>query len=113
VTKISDFDDKSPEEVQDYLRKSMPQDVYEAHAHCTNNRAEIAASKQCGCFYCLHIFGPDKVREWIKNRFEGFAMCPHCGIDAVLGNASGYPITKKFLKEMNEYWFEGEIIEAD
>jgi hypothetical protein len=28
------------------------------------------------------------------------ALCPRCGIDAVIGSASGYPITQDFLQRM-------------
>ena len=33
------------------------------------------------------------------------AWCPFCGIDAVIGDASGYEITEELLKEMNEVFF--------
>lgn len=29
------------------------------------NRDELLGSESCGCFYCLRIFRPDKVEEWI------------------------------------------------
>ena len=29
----------------------------------------------------------------------------NCDIDSVIGDSSGFPITKEFLKKMNEYWF--------
>ena len=32
-------------------------------------------------------------------------ICPHCYVDALIGDASGYKITEDFLNEMNEYWF--------
>jgi hypothetical protein len=38
------------------------------------------------------------------------ALCPRCGIDSVLGSASGYPINREFLQKMNEYWFQRTII---
>ncbi|WP_353464084.1 hypothetical protein [Sphingomonas faeni] len=34
------------------------------------------------------------------------ALCPECGIDAVIGSATGYPVNDLvFLKAMNEEWF--------
>ena len=36
----------------------------------------------------------------------GTAVCPYCGIDAVIGESSGYPITAEFLKRMRKRWFE-------
>jgi hypothetical protein len=34
------------------------------------------------------------------------ALCPKCGIDAVIGSASGYPISREFLAEMHRHWFD-------
>ena len=28
-----------------------------------------------------------------------------CGLDAVIGESSGFPITDKFLQEMKQFWF--------
>jgi hypothetical protein len=39
------------------------------------------------------------------SREEPTALCPYCYTDSVLGDASGYPITEEFLKEMNKRWF--------
>lgn len=36
---------------------------------------------------------------------EDTVLCPYCCADSVIGESSGYPITKEFLKKMNEYWF--------
>ena len=33
------------------------------------------------------------------------ALCPACGIDSVLGSASGFPVTPEFLGRMNACWF--------
>jgi hypothetical protein len=52
-----------------------------------------------------------KVGEWRKNKrgeiksYEPTARCPRCGIDSVIGSASGYPITREFLQTMKSYWF--------
>jgi len=37
---------------------------------------------------------------------DGTALCPHCGIDSVIGSASGYPVSEpQFLKAMHDHWF--------
>ena len=36
---------------------------------------------------------------------EPTALCPYCHADAVIGDASSFPITEEFLKEMNKRWF--------
>lgn len=95
-------------------KAEMPKDIIEAHEHSINHRQEIEASKLCGCFDCLYTFSPSEITEWITSGpGDEFAMCPRCGIDSVIGDASGYPITDKFLREMNKYWFDGNIPFAD
>jgi len=83
---------------------SLP-DFLTAHDKCTANRRDVAASHSCGCFYCLSEFGPSEVVDWVPDDEGDTAVCPRCGIDSVLGSASGYPVTPMFLHEMHEYWF--------
>jgi hypothetical protein len=86
------------------VKKDIPKDVLGAHGHCNNNKAELESSKLCGCFYCLHIFSPAEIEEWVDSD-ETTALCPSCGIDSVLGDISGFPITKEFLNRMHKHWF--------
>lgn len=83
--------------------------LIKAHEHCSNNKAEIEHSKKCGCFYCCEVFDASEVKEFIEadNKCDklGTANCPKCGIDSVLGDASGYSITQQFLHDMHNYWF--------
>lgn len=53
-------------------------------------------------FFCLNIFSPDKIKEWIEDKEDLTAICPYCGIDSVIGESSNYPITKEFLQEMKK-----------
>lgn len=65
------------------------------------------ASERCGCFYCGVIFEPSEIKDWV-DEWEGLgqtALCPHCGIDSVMGSESGYPITEEFLTLMHAHWF--------
>ena len=75
-----------------------------AHQFSMNNRKQLEQSVICGCFYCQKIFNPREIEEWISEK-SGTALCPYCGIDSVIGEASGFQITEKLLKEMNQYWF--------
>lgn len=79
-------------------------DVSAAHKFSIYNRRQIMKSKLCGCFYCCEIFTPDKITNWL-NEGCGTALCPECGIDSVIGDASGYPITKEFMQDMHKRWF--------
>jgi hypothetical protein len=85
---------------------STPEHI-RAHRHSIHHRQEILASQQCGCFYCGAIFAPNQIQQW-TDTFEGIgntALCPHCGIDSVIGSESGYPITPPFLAQMQQHWF--------
>lgn len=80
----------------------------QAHEHSSMHRTEVLSSKECGCFYCLRVYGPNKIEIWVDQNSDGVgqtAICPYCGIDAVIGDKSGYPITTEFLKRMKELWF--------
>lgn len=75
-----------------------------AHEFSIYNRLQLSKDKICGCFYCLQIFSPKEISEWI-NEGCGTAICPYCGVDSIIGESSGYPITKEFLNVMSKYWF--------
>ena len=78
--------------------------VVDAHDRCANHRIEMEASEIAGCFYCCETYSPSEIDEWIDGGTT--AMCPRCGIDSVIGDASGFPIgDKAFLSKMNGLWF--------
>jgi len=79
----------------------------EAHKHSIRHRDEIAASERCGCFYCLAVFEPSAITRWVDEHGVT-ALCPKCGIDSVIGTASGFPSANlEFLTAMKGHWFEG------
>ena len=84
--------------------------LIKAHKHCTNNREELENSKKCGCFYCFEVYDPKEILEdkdamWAD---ESTAFCAKCGIDSVIGDASGFPIHDKlFIELMGFLWFNG------
>jgi hypothetical protein len=84
-------------------------DIIAAHKHSTRHRNEILASELCSCFFCLTIFPPREIVEWVdedENDDVGqTALCPKCGIDSVIGSNSGYSIERPFLAEMKQHWF--------
>lgn len=75
-----------------------------AHEHSRKHVDELLVSSLCGCFYCCRIYIPIEIKKWIDG--GATAMCPYCGIDAVIGSVSGYPIEEEFLLEMKWYWFD-------
>ena len=79
-------------------------DYIEAHKFCMNNRKGLESDTICGCFYCLKIFEPKEITEWIEDT-SATALCPYCGVDSIIGGYTKYPITHEFLKKMYQYWF--------
>ena len=91
-------------------RHSQKDDAYyeRAHRHSIDHRIEVLQSDLCGCFYCRKTFPPTTIREW-TDEVGGIgqtALCPRCGIDSVIGSASGFPVQKlDFLREMRRHFF--------
>ena len=83
--------------------------LHDAHRHSANHRDEVLASEVCGCFYCCDTFAPGEIREWVDQVESGrppqTALCPRCGIDSVLGSASGFPVAREFLASMRTRYF--------
>jgi hypothetical protein len=99
-----DNPDEFIETVARNRRSSSPDHVL-AREHSSRNRDEILASTHCGCFYCTSVFKPFDVADWVKDERGETAICPKCGIDAVLGDRAGYPLTEDFLRRMHDRWF--------
>ena len=78
--------------------------ILEAHTFCSNHKNALLHDQKCGCFFCLAIFDPKEITAWIEDA-EGTAICPYCGVDSVIGESSGFPVTKAFLSKMKAYWF--------
>ena len=79
------------------------QELRELHRLSSGHRDRILGSQPCGCFCCRSVFPPERIVEWVD---EGrTALCPKCGIDAVLPESVG--LTDQLLREMSAYWFGG------
>lgn len=86
----------SEKEKLEQMIAGFPEDVKNAHKHSSKHRRELEASDLCGCFYCFAIFKPQVIETWLQEG-DGTALCPECGIDSVIGSASGYPITENYF----------------
>jgi hypothetical protein len=83
-----------------------------AYKFCFKNELSVKNSTICGCFKCLEIYPSSLVSE--NNIFgepDGgrTVFCPHCGIDAVIGDTSNFPIITAFLMAMNLHYFLGDV----
>jgi hypothetical protein len=77
-----------------------------AHRCAFENEDSLRDSATCGCFYCLAVLTPSDVVDWTTERSgRKTSLCPKCGIDSVLGSASGFPITVEFLQKMRAAYF--------
>ncbi len=79
-------------------------DYIDAHRYSSNHKEQLVKDRKCGCFYCLSIFNPAEIEEWIED-VSGTAVCPFCGIDSIISESSGYPLTEEFLGKMRSRWF--------
>ena len=83
-------------------RMDREREASRLHRHTRLNRMELEASEVCGCIACERIYFPGEIVRWVN---EETALCPHCGVDAVVGSASGIPIMPGVLRRAHERWF--------
>ncbi len=83
-------------------RMDREREASRLHRHTRLNRMELEASEVCGCIACERIYFPSEIVRWVD---EETALCPHCGVDAVVGSASGIPIMPGVLRRAHERWF--------
>ncbi len=63
-----------------------------------NNEATILKSKEAYCLFCDSRFPAKEVNDWESKGGETKAVCPRCGVPAVMGDANGkIPFTKANL----------------
>ncbi len=81
--------------------------VRAALKHAANNEDEVKASDQCGCFHCLEIFDASEIEDWVETEgaHSQSAVCPHCDVESVIGDAAGYPLTEEFLTALRDVQF--------
>ena len=74
------------------------------HNHSIRHREEVEAARVCGCFYCLAVFPPSEIVDWVDEG-EVTALCPRCGIDSVLSESTTISIDITLLIEMERHYF--------
>jgi hypothetical protein len=88
-------------------------DLKSIQAYSSLHRHLFAESDFAVCFYCRSRFAPSEVQDWIDGKQvetgetdDGLtALCPRCGIDAVLPSAAPIRFDDALLEEMHAYWF--------
>ena len=82
-------------------RQAAEWSAAEAHRDSTHHRDTLREVGQGCCFYCLRRFGVMAVARWIDD--GATALCPHCGIDAVLPDRGDLP--EERLAAMHHLYF--------
>jgi len=67
------------------------------------HRYEVFHSDHCSCFSCGKTFTPQQIVEWTDKDMT--ALCPHCGMDAVLPSYNGTPTDAETLEALKRYSF--------
>lgn len=83
------------------LRMAIDPKLIELQKHTHNNEIEILHSKTCSCIFCRQTYDARTVNDWINDEHGMSAICPECGMDAVIGDNGGEPLDKVTLKELN------------
>ncbi|MCQ2798360.1 MAG: sel1 repeat family protein [Bacilli bacterium] len=85
----------------------------EIFKHANNNELDILSSNMCSCVFCRHTYSAREVKDWISTDGGTNALCPNCGIDAVIGDSTGFTFDKASLKEINLYFYSEENMQKD
>ena len=88
-------------------------DLRAIHHFSSGHRELLAQSERAGCFYCGAEFAPSEIADWIdgapvttgETTVGVTALCPRCGIDAVLPSAAPIRWDASLLTEMRAFWF--------
>ena len=81
------------------------------HSLTTRHRQIVETTDLCGCFYCLKMFPPITISDWVdeQNSLGTTALCPYCGIDSVIPQQPAHPLSADLLAAMHAYWFERTV----
>lgn len=79
------------------------QELTKRRGDITNNRDKIKVSTSCVCIYCTKFFSPTDIVDWADH--GNTALCPLCGIDAVIGATSKTVLSQAVIDFLHEQWF--------
>lgn len=78
-------------------------DLQAAHDASFGSRPFLANSRRAGCFCCLAQFRAAEIVEFTDS--GGTPLCPKCGVDSVIVDATGWRPNQVFLSRMEARWF--------
>lgn len=74
--------------------------------HSRENQPDVVISEQCGCYYCIKLFGSEEITEFVQGKVFSTAVCPYCGRQTILPEHPDYALVKSTLVEMNHRYFK-------
>lgn len=80
-----------------------------AYTPASMHRYDLLNCNECGCYYCLSIFSPKEITEWCDTNASGIgltAICPRCGVDAVIGARASDHVDPNYLQELRREGFD-------
>ncbi len=80
---------------------SIDQKFLDIQNRTHDNEVQILHSKTCSCLFCRQTYDARLVHDWVNDEQGISAICPECGMDAVVGDNNGEPMDKALLKELN------------
>ena len=86
--------------------KPVTLEAYLLPRHMHHNKAEIQAGEVCGCICCAQMFPRSEIRSWVGG--GNTAVCPRCGVAAVIGSGAGFILTPELLNRAHQMLFQGK-----
>ncbi len=69
------------------------------------HRKQLLSSDVAVCYYCFSEFSADTITDWCDGEHhDQTALCPHCGIDAVVGFTG--PVDAAWVQAAHERGFK-------
>ena len=88
------------------------EDEYMLNLQSAFNRSFVEKSERCGCFHCGSIFSGDQIENWMSEvDGDDTALCPYCGMDAIIVGTEEFPLSTALLSRLYKSWFEEEFEE--
>lgn len=78
------------------------------HGLSIYNADAVQLCERVGCFHCERIFPAAQVVKFVSERTSQVktALCPHCGVDAILPEAPGVIVlSPELLEKMHKHYF--------
>lgn len=93
--------------------KLTHEDYYTLNSQSAYNKHLVEKFHQCGCFHCGNRFTSNEITQWLKEADgDDTALCPYCGVDAVIVGTKLLPLSTALLSMLYVDWFSDEYKKA-